>query len=82
MLLQVTSVYRDQFDGLMRHYATVIEALSEQEDPANPIAAHSRQLADALRQRGWPTRMLSNCHAHGCSAAHRAVMAAVSLIWP
>lgn len=52
VLLQVTSVYRDQFDGLMRHYATVIEALSEQEDPANPIAAHSRQLADALRQRG------------------------------
>lgn len=52
VLLQVTSVYRDQFDGLMRQYAEVIELLSERDYPSNPIAVQSRQLADALRQKG------------------------------
>jgi len=52
VLLQATSVYRDQFDGIMRKMAQVIEALAESEEDNNPVAINSRSLMLSLQQRG------------------------------
>src|SRR5690606_13179023 len=52
VVLQVTSVYRDQFDGFMRLLAGAIERLAELDEAGNPVAANSRALATRLRQQG------------------------------
>ncbi|MBV1882416.1 MAG: cobaltochelatase subunit CobN [Pseudomonadales bacterium] len=57
VLLQATSVYRDQFDGIMRKLALVIEALSELDEAQNPIAANSRKVAHALQETGLEPEM-------------------------
>ncbi|WP_395503116.1 cobaltochelatase subunit CobN [Ectopseudomonas mendocina] len=49
-VLQVTSVYRDQFDGFMRLLAEAVERLAELDEPGNQIAANSRALAARLQQ--------------------------------
>ncbi|MCX2782375.1 cobaltochelatase subunit CobN [Microbulbifer thermotolerans] len=52
-VIQVTSVYRDQFDGIMKKLARVIRILSQQEaDDSNTIARNSRQLMLSLREQG------------------------------
>lgn len=52
-LIQVTSVYRDQFDGIMKKLAVAIDALSQQTpDEKNPIAQNSQRLALALQEQG------------------------------
>lgn len=52
VVLQVTSVYRDQFDGFMRLLADAIERLAELDEPGNPLASNSRALAERLREQG------------------------------
>ncbi|MCQ4292124.1 cobaltochelatase subunit CobN [Pseudomonas stutzeri] len=51
-VLQVTSVYRDQFDGFMRLLAEAVERLAELDEPGNAIAENSRALAERLQQQG------------------------------
>ncbi|MCB2487448.1 cobaltochelatase subunit CobN, partial [Listeria monocytogenes] len=60
-VLQVTSVYRDQFDGFMRLLAEAIERLAALDEPGNPLARNSQALERRLRERGvealgrrWP----------------------------
>ncbi|MFA7552922.1 MAG: cobaltochelatase subunit CobN [Spongiibacteraceae bacterium] len=52
VLLQATSVYRDQFDGIMKKLAQAIEALAVLEEDNNPVAKNSRNLALSLQQNG------------------------------
>lgn len=52
MVLQVTSVYRDQFDGLMRKLADVIEQLAAQNTSNNVIARNSQLIQQQLLQQG------------------------------
>ena len=49
---QVTSVYRDQFDGFMRLLAEAIERLAVLDEPGNPLAGNSQALERRLRERG------------------------------
>lgn len=51
-VLQITSVYRDQFDGFMRLLADAIDRLAAQEEPGNVIAANSGALAADLVKAG------------------------------
>ncbi|WP_421682149.1 cobaltochelatase subunit CobN [Stutzerimonas urumqiensis] len=52
VVVQVTSVYRDQFDGFMRQLADVMERLAEVDEPGNTLASNSRQLARRLQDQG------------------------------
>ncbi|HFL6970524.1 TPA: cobaltochelatase subunit CobN, partial [Pseudomonas aeruginosa] len=52
VVLQVTSVYRDQFDGFMRLLAEAIERLAALDEPGNPLARNSQALERRLRERG------------------------------
>ncbi len=52
VVLQVTSVYRDQFDGFMRLLADAIDRLAATEGDANAVARNSRALADRLVAAG------------------------------
>ncbi|MCW4456243.1 cobaltochelatase subunit CobN [Flavobacterium sp. MXW15] len=52
VVLQVTSVYRDQFDGFMRLLADAIDRLAAIEGDANAVARNSRALADRLVAAG------------------------------
>lgn len=52
VVLQVTSVYRDQFDGFMRLLAEAIERLAVLDEPGNPLAGNSQALERRLRERG------------------------------
>jgi len=52
VVVQVTSVYRDQFDGFMRLLAEVVERLSRLDEPGNVLASNSRSLATRLRDQG------------------------------
>ncbi len=49
VVLQVTSVYRDQFDGFMRLLAEAIERLAALDEPGNPLARNSQALERRLR---------------------------------
>ncbi len=59
VLLQATSVYRDQFDGIMRKIAKAIEDISKLEEGEgesnNVIAQNSRKLALSLQEKGMDT---------------------------
>lgn len=48
VVLQVTSVYRDQFDGFMRLLAGAIERLARLDEPGNAVARHSVETARRL----------------------------------
>lgn len=52
VVVQVTSVYRDQFDGFMRLLANVVERLARLEESGNFVADNSRALAARLRREG------------------------------
>lgn len=54
VVVQVTSVYRDQFDGFMRLLAGAIEELAARDEPGNPIAANSAAVARELEAAGLP----------------------------
>lgn len=54
VVLQVTSVYRDQFDGFMRLLADAIDRLAQLDEPGNAVAANTRLLADRLMAQGMP----------------------------
>lgn len=52
-VVQVTSVYRDQFEPFMRLLAEAIDRLAAlPPSPGNPVAAHARQLEQRLLERG------------------------------
>ncbi|CAO3456264.1 CobN-like chelatase BtuS for metalloporphyrine salvage [Azospirillum argentinense] len=48
VVLQVTSVYRDQFDGFMRLLAGTIDRLARLDEPGNAVARHSAETARSL----------------------------------
>ncbi|MGC3356642.1 cobaltochelatase subunit CobN, partial [Pseudomonas aeruginosa] len=52
VVLLVTSVYRDQFDGFMRLLAEAIVRLAALDEPGNPLARNSQAQERRLRQRG------------------------------
>ncbi|TLX54906.1 cobaltochelatase subunit CobN [Stutzerimonas nosocomialis] len=52
VVVQVTSVYRDQFDGFMRLLADVVERLAVLDEPGNALAANSRAVARRLQDQG------------------------------
>ena len=56
VVLQVTSVYRDQFDGFMRQLAGVMEQLAVLDEPGNTLASNSRRLARQLQDQGMDAR--------------------------
>nr|WP_241263038.1 cobaltochelatase subunit CobN [Parahaliea mediterranea] len=58
-VIQVTSVYRDQFDGIMKRLARVIETLSEREEPGNPLASNTQKITAALREKGLSAGLAS-----------------------
>jgi cobaltochelatase CobN len=51
-VLQVTSVYRDQFDGFMRLLAGAIEKLAQLDEPDSPIRLNTVTLAEKLVASG------------------------------
>jgi cobaltochelatase CobN len=59
VVVQITSVYRDQFHGFMRLLAEAIDRIAQLDEPDNPVAANSRRLAAMLREKG-----LSAAEAH------------------
>lgn len=52
VVVQVTSVYRDQFDSFMRLLADALDRLSQLDEPDNPIAGNNRRIAAALEGKG------------------------------
>lgn len=52
VVVQVTSVYRDQFDSFMRLLAEAMDRLSELDEPGNPLAANTRRIAAELQNGG------------------------------
>ncbi|MFL9812659.1 cobaltochelatase subunit CobN [Stutzerimonas sp. VN223-3] len=52
VVVQVTSVYRDQFDAFMRQLADAVERLAALDEPGNALAINSRRLAQRLRDEG------------------------------
>ncbi|RMX03074.1 cobaltochelatase subunit CobN [Corticibacter populi] len=54
VVVQVTGVYRDQFDGFMRLLDEAIARLAVLDEPGNPVAANNRRIAAVLQQQGLP----------------------------
>lgn len=52
VVVQVTSVYRDQFDGFMRLLADAIERIAALDEEDNPVAAGSARVAAVLEAGG------------------------------
>lgn len=52
VVVQVTGVYRDQFDSFMRLLDDAITRLATLDEPDNPIAENNRRIAAALQQEG------------------------------
>jgi cobaltochelatase CobN len=52
VVVQVTSVYRDQFDHFMRLLAEAIDRLSAMDEPGNAVAANSATLRQRLLAQG------------------------------
>lgn len=55
-VLQITSVYRDQFDGLMIKLARVIEQLAEGDATINVIARNSQFIMQQLEKQGLSSK--------------------------
>ncbi len=55
VVIQVTGVYRDQFDGFMRLLDDALVRLATLEEPGNPIVANNQRIATLLRQQGMPS---------------------------
>src|SRR5690606_13104675 len=54
VVVQVTSVYRDQFDSFMRLLAEAIDRIAALEEEGNPVAANSARIAAMLEGKGLP----------------------------
>ncbi|GAA5232060.1 cobaltochelatase subunit CobN [Verticiella sediminum] len=52
VVVQVTGVYRDQFDSFMRLLDDAMQRLAELDEPDNPIAANNRRVAADLLEQG------------------------------
>lgn len=52
VVVQVTGVYRDQFDGFLRLLDTAMAELAVLDEPDNPIAANTARLAEAFAAKG------------------------------
>ncbi|KXF75170.1 cobalamin biosynthesis protein CobN [Paramesorhizobium deserti] len=52
VVVQVTSVYRDQFDSFMRLLADAIDRIAALDGSGNPVATNSRRIAAALAAKG------------------------------
>src|SRR5690606_1510700 len=52
VLLQVTSVYRDQFCGFMLLLAVAIERLADLDEADNPLVSSNRALIEQLQTQG------------------------------
>lgn len=52
VVVQVTGVYRDQFDSFMRLLDDALRRLAELDEPDNPIAAGNRRVAATLQAGG------------------------------
>ncbi|MCL9774926.1 cobaltochelatase subunit CobN [Vibrio methylphosphonaticus] len=82
VVIQATSVYRDQFDGFMRKLSTAIEEIAQLEDN-NAIALNSRSVADELIAKGYSkldaqrfasVRIFSNAPGdYGSGVNHKAI---------
>ncbi|RZT99854.1 cobaltochelatase CobN subunit [Advenella incenata] len=55
VVIQVTGVYRDQFDSFMRLLDDALVRLAALEEPDNPIVANNLRIATLLRQQGMPS---------------------------
>ncbi|WP_116870112.1 cobaltochelatase subunit CobN [Vibrio splendidus] len=58
VVLQATSVYRDQFDGFMLKLSAAIETIAVLDD-GNPIAENSKTLSEELRALGYSNERAS-----------------------
>ncbi|CAM4319247.1 cobaltochelatase subunit CobN [Vibrio neonatus] len=82
VVIQATSVYRDQFDGFMQKLSSVIAQIAELDDN-NAIAQNSHSVADELRAKGYSQldalrlsaiRIFSNAPGdYGSGVNHKAV---------
>ncbi len=54
VVVQVTGVYRDQFDAFMRLLDDALARLAALDELGNPVAGHSRGIEAALAARGLP----------------------------
>lgn len=54
VVVQITGVYRDQFDHFMRLLDDALARLAELDESDNPISANTRRIAHALEQQGMP----------------------------
>lgn len=52
VVVQVTSVYRDQFDGFMQLLAEAIERLAQLDEADSPLVANHRILVEQLQSQG------------------------------
>ena len=52
VVVQVTGVYRDQFDSFMRLLADAIDRIAALPGPDNPVAANSARIAAMLEEKG------------------------------
>ena len=52
VVIQVTSVYRDQFDAIMRNYAAAIEALAALPESESPVAVNVAKVRASLMAKG------------------------------
>ncbi|WP_205655650.1 cobaltochelatase subunit CobN [Alcanivorax sp. 24] len=52
VVVQVTGVYRDQFDSFMSLLDDALQRLAKLDEPDNPIAANSRRIASVLTEQG------------------------------
>ncbi|MFD2651793.1 cobaltochelatase subunit CobN [Brucella rhizosphaerae] len=52
VVVQVTGVYRDQFDGFMRLLADAMEKIGKLDEKDNPIAANTVRIARLLEEKG------------------------------
>src|SRR5690554_1213662 len=59
VVLQVTSVYRDQFDGFMLLLADAIDRLAQLNEPDNPLASNNRALIERLEMQGLDSEQAS-----------------------
>ncbi|PSW18196.1 cobaltochelatase subunit CobN [Photobacterium sanctipauli] len=62
VVIQATSVYRDQFDGFMLKLSAAIEAISRLED-GNTVAQNSERLSETLRELGYESDKASKLSA-------------------
>ncbi|MCA0175762.1 MAG: cobaltochelatase subunit CobN [Proteobacteria bacterium] len=54
VVLSATGLYRDHFPNAMQHLARAAQLAAQADDePDNPVAAHTRRLAQRLRAQGW-----------------------------